>query len=138
MGFPDSSIGKESACIVGDLGSISGLGRFPGEGNGYPLQYSGLENSMDCIVHGVAKSQTRLCDFYFSLYPQLLWACPQSLQKNLATLKRVQISFVMSDKTSTQTEAAYITPSTRIQSKHMAAYNCLHLRKNPNTECFSL
>jgi len=52
------SAGKESACNVGDLGSIPGLGRFPGEGKGYPLQYSGLENSMDCIVLGVAKSQT--------------------------------------------------------------------------------
>ena len=52
--------GKKSAHNVGDLGSIPGLGRSPGEGNGYPLQYSGLENSMDCIVHGVAKSQTQL------------------------------------------------------------------------------
>ena len=58
MGFPDSSTGKESACNVGDLGSFSGLGRTPGEGKGYPLQYSGLENSMDCIVHGVTKSPT--------------------------------------------------------------------------------
>ena len=49
---------KESACNVGDLGSIPRLGRSPGEGKGYPLQYSGLENSMDCIVHGVAKSWT--------------------------------------------------------------------------------
>ena len=55
-GFPDSSVGKESACRTGDLGSIPGLGRCPGEGKGYPLQYSGLENSMACIVHGVAKS----------------------------------------------------------------------------------
>ena len=60
MGFPGGSAGKESACSVGDLGSIPGLGRSPGEGNGYPLQYSGLQNSMDCIVHGVAKSWTRL------------------------------------------------------------------------------
>ena len=51
------------ACNAGDLGSIPGLGRSPGEGNGYPLQYSGLENPMDCIVHGVAKSQTLLSDF---------------------------------------------------------------------------
>ena len=47
--------GKESTCSAGDLGSIPGLGRSPGEGKGYPLQYSGLENSMDYIVHGVAK-----------------------------------------------------------------------------------
>ena len=49
MGFPGGSDGKESVCTVGDLGSIPGLGRSPGEGNDYPLQYSGLENSMDCI-----------------------------------------------------------------------------------------
>ena len=66
LGFPCGSAGKESACNVGDLGSIPGLGRSPGEGKGYPLQYSGLENSMDCIVHGVAKSQTRLSDFDFT------------------------------------------------------------------------
>jgi len=55
---------------VGDLGEIPGLGRSPEEGKGYPLQYSGLENSMDCIVHGVAKSWTRLSDFH-SLTPSL-------------------------------------------------------------------
>ena len=54
---------KESACNAGDLGSVPGLGRFPEEGKGYPLQYSGQENSMDCIVHGFAKSRTRLSDF---------------------------------------------------------------------------
>ena len=53
-----NSAGKESACNAGDLGSIPGLGRSPAEGKGYPLQYSGLENSMDCLVYGVAKSQT--------------------------------------------------------------------------------
>ena len=61
--------GKESACSAGDLGSIPGLERSPGEGKGYPLQYSGLENSMDCIVQGVAKSQTRLSDFHFHFRP---------------------------------------------------------------------
>ena len=61
MGFPCGSAGKESACNAEDLGSISGLGRAPGEGKGYPLQYSGLENSMDCV----AKSRTRLSDFHF-------------------------------------------------------------------------
>ena len=58
LGFPGGSAGKESACSAGDLGSISGLGRSPGEGKGYQLQDSSLENSMDCIVHEVAKSQT--------------------------------------------------------------------------------
>ena len=63
MGFPCGSAGKESACNEGDVGSIPELGRSPGGGNGNPLQYSGLENSMDCIVHGVAKSRTQLSDF---------------------------------------------------------------------------
>ena len=61
------SAGKESACNAGDLGLIAGLGRSLGEGKGYPLQYSGLENSMDCIVHGVAKSWTWLSDSHFHL-----------------------------------------------------------------------
>ena len=65
LGFPDNSVGKESTCNAGDLGSIPGLGRSPGEGKGYPLQYSGLENSMDCIVHGVSKSRTWLSNFHF-------------------------------------------------------------------------
>ena len=64
-GFPCGSAGKESTCNVGDLGSIPGSGRSPGEGKGYPLQYSGLEDSMNCIVLGVTKSQTRLSDFHF-------------------------------------------------------------------------
>ena len=58
LGFPDGSDGKESTCNEGDLGSIPGLGISPGRGKGYPLQSSGQENSMDCIVHGVAKSLT--------------------------------------------------------------------------------
>ena len=63
--FSGSSVGKESACNAGDPGSIPWWGRSPGEGIGYPLQYSGLENSMDRIVHGVAKRWTRLIDFHF-------------------------------------------------------------------------
>ena len=66
LGFPCGSTGKESACNSGDLALIPGLGRSPGEGKGYPLQYSGLENSMGCIDHGVTKSQTRLSDFHFT------------------------------------------------------------------------
>ena len=62
---PGGSDGKESACSVGDLGLIPGLGTSPGEGKGYTVQYSGLENSMDCIVHGVAKSWTQLSDCHF-------------------------------------------------------------------------
>ena len=64
LGFPGGSSGKESACNAGDLGLIPELGRSPGEGKGYPLQYSGLENSMNCIVRGVAKSQAWLNVIY--------------------------------------------------------------------------
>ena len=69
MGFPDGSDDKESACNAGHLGLIPGLGRSPSEGNSYPLQCSGLENSMDsrawqATVHGVAKSQTQLSNFH--------------------------------------------------------------------------
>ena len=70
MGFPDSSVGKESACNAGDAGSIPGSERSAGEGIGYPLQYSGLENSMDYIVHGVAK--TRLSDFHFHFFQTII------------------------------------------------------------------
>ena len=66
-GFPWGSAGKESALSAEDLGLIPGLGRYPREGKGYPLQYSGLENFTDCIVHGVAKSQTRLSNFHLTL-----------------------------------------------------------------------
>ena len=60
MGFPDSSVGKESSCNAGDPSSIPGLGRSPGEGKGYTthFQYSGLKNSMDCIARGVSKNRT--------------------------------------------------------------------------------
>ena len=64
-GFPCGSAGKESGCNAGDLGSIPELGRSPGEGKDYSLQYSSLEKSTDCIVHGVAKSRTWLSDLHF-------------------------------------------------------------------------
>ena len=67
---------------MGDLGSIPGLGRSPGEENGYLLQYSGLENSLDCVVHGVTKSETRLSDFHFCLLPlgEEPWCCEVETQ----------------------------------------------------------
>ena len=71
-GFPGGSAGKESACNSGDLDSIPGLGRSPGEGKGYPLQYSRLENSMDCLVHGFTKSQTQLSNFLFPVHSNVL------------------------------------------------------------------
>ena len=64
-GFPDISVGKESGCSAGDPSSIPGWGRSPGEGNnGYPFQHSCLENSTDCIVHGITKSRTQLSNFH--------------------------------------------------------------------------
>ena len=74
MGFPGGSDGKESACSVGDLGSIPGLGRSPGEENIYPCQYSCLKNSKDrrawrATVHEVAKSWTQLNNFHFTFFP---------------------------------------------------------------------
>ena len=86
FGFPGGSAGKESAHNVGDLGLIPGLGRSPGEGKGYPLQYSGLENSMDYLVHGVAKSQTQLSDFHFHFHPEcwLKFCWPASLAPKAA------------------------------------------------------
>ena len=62
--FPGGSDSKESTCNAGDLGLNPGSVRSPGEGNSYPFQYSFLENSMDCIVHGAAKSWTQLSDFH--------------------------------------------------------------------------
>ena len=65
---PGSSVGKESAGNAGDPGLIPGLGRSPGEGTGYLLQYSGLENSTDCIVHGITKSRIQLSDVKFHFF----------------------------------------------------------------------
>ena len=79
LGFPYGSSGKESACNVGDLGLITMLGRSPGEGNGYPLQYSGLENSMDCTVHRTAESgKTKKLSLhkYCSLYMVIFISLP--------------------------------------------------------------
>jgi len=73
LGFPHGWSGKESACNVGNLGSITGLGRSPGGGKDYPLQYSGLEKSKKCIAHGVAKSRTRLSDFHFHMWNLEKW-----------------------------------------------------------------
>ena len=69
-------------------GSIPGLGRSPGEGKGYPLQYSGLENSMECIVHGVTKSRTRMNDFQFTF--SLQWAATTESPGRSTCVKRVK------------------------------------------------
>ena len=86
LGFLGGPDGKESACSAGGLGSIPGLGRAPGEGNGYPLQYSCLENSMDrevwwATVHGVTKSRTKLSDEHTHFLELLLYTY-SSLKKH--------------------------------------------------------
>ena len=68
LGFPGGSQGKEFTCNAGDLGSIPGLGRFPGEGNGYPLQYSGLENSMDSPQGGKELDTTEPLSLFIFIY----------------------------------------------------------------------
>ena len=79
-------------CSVWDLGSIPQLGRSPGEGKGYPLQYSGLENSMDCIVHGVTKSRIQLNSFHFHF--TFIWA--SLIGQSVKNLRAVQETWVRS------------------------------------------
>ena len=86
--FPDSSVGKESTCNAGDPGSTPGLGRSPGEGNSYPLQYSALENSMDYIVHRFTKSDTTkqlplFCEFSILLQTDISSLVTRSHQQYL-------------------------------------------------------
>ena len=90
--FPGGSAGKESACNMGGLGSIPGVGRSPEEQKGYSLQYSGLENSMDGIVHGVAKSWTRLSDFHFTSCTRLQIGSP--VEKGV----KIQEVFIVQNK----------------------------------------
>ena len=80
-GFPGGSAGNKSTCNAGDLGLNLGLGRSPGEEKGYLLQYSVMENSTDCIVHGVTKSRTRLSDFHFTSL-QLYTCYGKNIKKN--------------------------------------------------------
>ena len=88
LGFPSGSAGKESTCNAGDLASIPGLGRSPWERNSYPLQYSGLENSTDCIVHGVAKSRARLSNYSFAHFILFLFRWELQFRKVKRHLKR--------------------------------------------------
>ena len=91
LGFPGGSADKKSARHAGDLGLIPGLGRSPGEGKGYPLQYSGLENSMDYTVHGVAKNQTRLSNFHFTftIFLTILYTFPCLKSYNQSNLSLI-------------------------------------------------
>ena len=92
LGFPGGSAGKESAYNVGDLGNlglIPGLGRSSGEGNGYPFQYSGLENFMGSIVHGITKSQTRLNNFHFHFFRIIyIYECVWEEKNNIMYSKK--------------------------------------------------
>ena len=91
LGFPCGSAGKQSARNAGNLGSIPGLGRSPGEGKGYPLQYSGLENSIEWIVHGVTKSQTWLSNLKKKKYPEIpllgIYPKESKIEKDIYTPK---------------------------------------------------
>ena len=97
LGFPCGSAGKESACSAGDLGLIPGLGRAPGEGKGYPLWYSGLENSVDCIVSpwGCKESETteRLLSVFISMALRhlILW-----IHSNISEMSPLSISIILS------------------------------------------
>ena len=86
--FPCGSAGEESTCNVGDVSSMPGLGRSPGEGKGYPLQYSVLGNSMNSIVHGVKKSRTQLSGFHF--IPSLV----AEMVKNLPAMQETWVQFL--------------------------------------------
>ena len=93
MGFPDGSAGKEATCNVGDLGSIPRLERSTREGNSYPLQYFGLENSVDCIVQGVAELDTTEQLFlHFKLLQQLLLVSQPTLSTTLTCWQGTLIS----------------------------------------------
>ena len=118
LGFPCGSAGKQSACNAGDLGLIPGLGRSPGEGNSYPLQYSGLENSMDCKVHGVAKSWTQLSDFHF----HFIFSCVPRREENWLSKPRASCS---------QTTNALLIP---IQKKDRKRIN---IKKDQKTNVLS-
>ena len=90
--FPAGSAGKEYAWNVGDLSLIPGLGRSSGEGKGYPLQYSGLENSMHCIVHGVTKSWTWLSDFQFHVLIRA--SLVAQMVKRLPAMRETRVQFL--------------------------------------------
>ena len=93
-GFPPGSAWKESTCNVGDLGSIPGLGRSSEEGNSYPLQYSGLENSMDCVLCGITKRWTQLNNFHFQYS---YWKNPKDRGAWWATVHRIEKRVQLSD-----------------------------------------
>ena len=113
--LPCGSAGKESAYNVKDLGLIPGLGRSPGEGKGYPLQYSGLENSLDCIVHGVAKCQTLLSDFHFHFLKNA--ACNSIFFSTLLSLSITFLpAYISTEYINSLTRKSIFNPDTRCRS----------------------
>ena len=108
--FPCDSAGEESTCNVGDLGSIPGLGRSPGEGKGYALQYSGLENSVDWTVHGITKSPTHsLSDFHFQV-------CHSFPSKEQVSFNFMAIVTVHSDSIAPFSLSPLLLPQSRASS----------------------
>ena len=101
----------KTACHAGDLGSIPGLKRSHGEGNGYPLQYSGLENSMDCLVHGVTKSWTQLSNFHFHFQ-----VCHSFPSKEQVSFNFMAIVTVHSDSIAPFSPTPLLLPQSRAPS----------------------
>ena len=109
-----SSVGIESACNAGDPGSLPGLGRSPGEGRGYPLPYSGLENPMDCIVHGISKSQTRLSDFHFTWQIHQPTTCSMCVRTSWGASEAQIAGSSQSVGSSMSVGAAWVFPSSQV------------------------
>ena len=118
-GFPGGSAGKESACNAGDLYSISGLGGCPGEGKGCPLQYSGLENPRDSVVHGVAKSRPALSGFLVAL--QELHPEAEAVPSPVHTQQPLWPSPAPSPADAPETRVKQKRPGTRLNKPDCAA-----------------
>ena len=132
LGFPSDSASKESTCNAGDLGLIPGLGRSPGEGKGYPLWYSALENSMDCIVQGVTKSQIWLRNFHFSrLMNQTLMIETPEIPLIPILFTRLQVPTIGSHQSAISKQCLTSTSSTFCPSYNILSlsksHNCIHL-----------
>ena len=110
LGFPCGSAGKGSACNAGGLGLIPGLGRSPREGNGYPLQYSGRENSMDCIVHRVPKSWTQLSYFHHKYQNISLVYIPSAFEDVVYLFHMFQMPTVIFSLTNAKFETCPANP----------------------------
>ena len=132
--FPSGSDGKESACNAGDLSLIPGLGGPPGEGKGYPLQYSSLENSRDYTVHGVTKSQTWLSDFHFQGVGRRSWfILPMDAQLQHSSLKRIFLPLNYFDSLP-KINLQYILKRVENMYSNKYRYTCIHKRTIYNSQ----